>query len=238
MAATLPIGNHQGRYGPAVYGGAAMADNILFAATYDRFLAKTEERGLFERRGRLLSGARGRVLEIGAGTGLNLVHYPASGVSRVVVLEPDGAMRRRLMPRLATAGVSFELEPSGIDEAAFGDGSFDTIVSTMVLCSVPDLDSAARRIKRWLAPDGQLLFLEHVHALGWRGRAQQVAAPVWSLLAGGCHLDRDTLGALRRAGLFVTDCERFALPAGGPLLATCVQGVARPSLTPAEPALS
>lgn len=204
-----------------------MADHTLFAATYDRFLAKTEERGLFDRRRRLLAGARGRVLEIGAGTGLNLAHYPTSGMSSLVILEPDGAMRRRLMPRLATAGVSFELEPSGIDDAPFEDGSFDTIVSTLVLCSVPDLDSAARHIRRWLAPDGQLLFLEHVHALGWRGRVQQVATPLWSLLAGGCHLDRDTLAALRRAGLFVTDCERFALPAGGPLLATCVQGVAQ-----------
>jgi SAM-dependent methyltransferase len=210
-----------------------MADHPLFAATYDRFMARTEVRGLADRRRRLLAGARGRVLEIGAGTGLNIAQYPLSGVSRVVALEPDAAMRRRLMPRLASAGLSFEVVPAGIDEARFDDGEFDTIVSTLVLCTVPDVESAARQIRRWLAPEGQFLFLEHVHALGLWGHAQQAVTPVWSLAAGGCHLNRDTLGALRRADLFVTDCERFALPAGGPLLASCVQGIARTSVMPA-----
>jgi SAM-dependent methyltransferase len=210
------------------YGGAAMADHPLFVAVYERSLEKSEAAGLAERRERLLAGARGRVLEIGAGTGVNLGHYPASGVSGLVALEPDGAMRRRLLPRLASSGISFEVEQAGIDDARFEDGSFDTIVSTLVLCTVPDLDSAAHQIRRWLAPDGQLLFLEHVHSAGLRGRAQQVVNPLWRLLVGGCHLNRDTLAALRRAGLFVTDCERFPLPAGGPLLTSCVQGIARP----------
>jgi SAM-dependent methyltransferase len=218
-----------------VYGGAAMADHPLFAAVYERSLARTEAAGLGERRQRLLAGARGRVLEIGAGTGVNLGHYPASGLSELVALEPDGAMRRRLLPRLAASGLSYEVEQAGIDEAKFEDGSFDTIVATLVLCTVPNLDSAARQIRRWLAPDGQLLFLEHVHSPGWHGRAQQVANPLWSLFVGGCRLDRDTLAALRRADLFVTDCERFAFPRGGPLLASCVQGIARTSSVPAGP---
>ena len=207
-----------------------MADHPLLAATYDRFLARTEERGLAERRHRLLAGARGRVLEIGAGTGLNAGHYPAPAVTEVVALEPDGALRRRLLPRLAAAGVSYQVEAAGIDEAGFDDGSFDTIVSTLVLCTVPDIDSAVRRIRRWLAADGQLLFLEPVRAVGWWGRAQHAVTPVYSWLAGGCHLDRDTLAAMRGAGLFVTDCERFALPAAGPFFASCVQGVAQSSL--------
>jgi len=206
-----------------------MADHPLFAAVYERSLLRSEAAGLAERRDRLLAGASGRVLEIGAGTGVNLGHYPASGLSGLVALEPDGAMRRRLLPRLASSGISFEVEPEGIDQASFEDGSFDTIVSTLVLCTVPDADSAARQIRRWLAPDGHLLFLEHVHSPGLRGRAQQMVNPLWRLLVGGCRLNRDTLAALRRADLFVTDCERFALPAGGPLLATCVQGIARPA---------
>src|ERR1700674_5784285 len=130
-----------------------MADHPLFAATYDRCLAKTEGLGLAERRHRLLAGARGRVLEIGAGTGLNIAHYPASGVTELVALEPDGAMRRRLRPRLAGAGLPFRLEEAGIDEARLEDGSFDTIVSTLVLCTVPDVESAARQLRRWLAAD-------------------------------------------------------------------------------------
>jgi SAM-dependent methyltransferase len=147
-----------------------------------------------------------------------------------VALEPDGAMRRRLLPRLAAAGVSYQVEGAGIDEAGFDDGSFDTIVSTLALCTVPDIDSAVRRIRRWLAADGQLLFLEPVRAVGWWGCAQHAVTPLYSLLAGGCHPDRDTLAAMRGAGLFVTDCERFALPAGGPFFASCVQGVAQSSL--------
>ena len=85
-------------------------------------------------------------------------------MTEVVALEPDGALRRRLVPRLASAGVSSEVVGAGIDEAGFDDGSFDTIVSTLVLCTVPDIASAVRRIRRWLAADGQLLFLEPVRA--------------------------------------------------------------------------
>jgi SAM-dependent methyltransferase len=205
-----------------------MADHPLFAATYDRLSARAEEHGMAERRHRLLAGARGRVLEIGAGTGLNAAHYPSERIAELIALEPDGAMRRRLLPRLAGVGAPYRVEEAGIDEAQLADGSFDTIVSTMVLCTVPDVDRAARQIRRWLAPDGRLLFIEHVKGSGWRGTAQHLLTPLWSLAVAGCHLDRDSLAALRRADLFVTDCERFALPAGGPLLASCVQGVARP----------
>jgi SAM-dependent methyltransferase len=205
-----------------------MVDHPFCAATYDHFLARTEERGLAERRHRLLAGAGGRVLEIGAGTGLNIAHYPSDGISEVVALEPDGAMRRRLLPRLAGVGAPYRVEEAGIDQARLADGSFDTIVSTLVLCTVPDIDRAARQIRRWMAPSGRLLFLEHGRGPGWLGWAQTAVTPAWSLMAAGCHLNRDVLSALRRADLFVTDCERFALPGGGPLLASCVQGIAQP----------
>jgi SAM-dependent methyltransferase len=207
-----------------------MADHPLYAAVYDRMMAGSEARGLSDRRRTLLAGARGRVLEIGAGTGLNLTHYPPDTVSSVVVLEPDAAMRRRLLERIGsgTPPVAYEVHEAGIDDAIFPDGSFDTVVATLVLCTVPDQQRAVGAIRRWLAPDGRLLFLEHVRATGLTGRLQRAARPLWQHLAAGCQLDRDTLGMLRQAGLAVTDCERFAMPASSILMSSCVQGVARP----------
>jgi SAM-dependent methyltransferase len=212
-----------------------MADHRIFAAVYDRCLAASEAAGLADRRSRLLAQATGQVLEIGAGTGLNLPYYRPDAVSSVVALEPDGAMRRRLVGRRKDAPVVVRVEADGVDTADLPDGAFDTVVSTLVLCTVPDLSAAAARIRRWLAPGGRLLFLEHVRASGWWSKAQGAATPVWSMVAGGCHLNRDTLGALRGAGLLIADCERFALPAGGPLLRACVQGVAKPLAVPTMP---
>jgi SAM-dependent methyltransferase len=205
-----------------------MADHGLLAATYDRCLARSEAGGLGVRRRQLLGLARGRVLEIGAGIGLNLAHYPAGAVAGVLALEPDGARVRRLGPRAASAPVPCEVRQAGLDEAAFENGSFDTVVATLALCAAPDVEVAASRIRRWLASDGQLLFLEHVVGMGWRAGLRRAVTPLWALASGGCRLDRDTLGALRRAGLFVGECDRFPMPAGGTLLAECVQGVARP----------
>jgi SAM-dependent methyltransferase len=207
-----------------------MADHPVYAAVYDRLMAASEAKGLSDRRRTLLAAARGRVLEIGAGTGLNLAHYPSETVSSVVLLEPDSAMRRRLLARIGSgiSPVPFEVHEAGIDEATFDDGSFDTVVATLALCSVPDQQRAVAAVRRWLAPDGRLLFLEHVRATGLAGRLQRAAGPLWRHLAAGCHLDRDTLGVLRQADLAVTDCERFAMPASSILMGSCVQGVARP----------
>jgi SAM-dependent methyltransferase len=212
------------------YRDGAVSDHPLHAVAYDRCMARAEARGLRERRRQLLAAASGRVLDIGAGTGLNLEHYRPGAVSEVDILEPDGAMARRLRARAATAAVPCTVHNVGVEEAGFADHSFDTVVSTLVLCTVPDLDGTGRRLRRWLAEGGQLLFLEHVVGVGWRARLRRGVAPLWSLGAAGCRLDRDTIAALRHVGLFVGECERFALPAGGPLLSECMAGVARPAL--------
>jgi SAM-dependent methyltransferase len=207
-----------------------MADHPLFAAAYDHAMAFSEARGLAERRHRLLSQAEGRVLEIGAGTGLNLAHYPPGAVTSVVALEPDGAMRRRLQARIDAGGspVPCRVEGAEVGRAGYPAGSFDTVVCTFVLCTVPDPQATVAAIGRWLAPEGRLLFLEHVHGTGLTARLQWAAGPLWRRVAAGCHLDRDTLSVLRGADLIIGECERFAWPAGGPLLTSCVQGVARP----------
>ncbi len=195
-----------------------MADHPLHALLYDPVMGLVDRAGLARRRRRLLREARGRVLEVGAGTGRNLPLY--AGVDSVVALEPDGAMRRRLFDRLATVSVPVEVHEGGIDDSGLPDASFDTVVTTLVLCTVPDQDSALAEIRRLLKPQGRLLFLEHVRAPGAAGRLQEMATPLWSRLAAGCHLDRPTLEAMRRSGLAITDCERRGVLA---------QGLARPS---------
>jgi SAM-dependent methyltransferase len=208
-------------------------------AFYDWTLAATEARGLATRRRHLVGSARGRVLEIGAGTGLNLRHYRPERVASVLALEPDAAMRDRLAGRAQTLTVPFEVRPVAVEDADLPEAAFDTVVVTLSLCCVADPDAAAAAIATWLVPGGRLLFIEHVAGRGARRWAQRVATPLWSHLAGGCHLDRDTLATLRQAGLSVADCDRFALPAAGPLFGSCVQGVAwRPPVGEPDPALS
>jgi SAM-dependent methyltransferase len=208
-------------------------------AFYDWVLAATEARGLARRRHRLLASARGRVLEIGAGTGLNLRHYRPDRVSSVLALEPDPAMRSRLAGRAATLTVPLEVIGVPVEEADLPEGGFDTVVSTLTLCSVADPGAAAAAIARWLVPGGRLLFIEHVAARGVRGWAQRAAAPLWCRIACGCRLDRDTLTTLRQAGLSVSDCQRFALPAAGPLFKSSISGVAwRPPIGEPDPGMS
>ena len=133
-----------------------------FAATaYDPFLALGERRGLRERRRRLLMHARGTVLEIGAGTGLNLEHYP-SGLDALLLTEPSEPMARRLEARLRRSGRRGRVERAGAEALPVATGSVDTVVATLVLCTVPDPGAALAEIRRVLRPDGRLLFIEHV----------------------------------------------------------------------------
>lgn len=163
--------------------------------------------GMGERRRRLVAEARGQVVEVGGGTGRNIPYY--RDVDRVVVLEPDGAMRRRLLERVSSAAVPVEVHESGIEDSGLPDGFADTVVASLVLCTVPSPAAALAEIRRLLKPDGRLLFLEHVQATGTRGRLQSAITPLWSRSFGaGCHLDRSTLDDIRTAGFAITDCHR------------------------------
>jgi len=149
-------------------------------------------------------------------------------------LDPHGRWRRLLPPRepegsRAAQGRVFEIEPGcEADLDAVDDASVDTVVSTFALCRVVDLHGTLAGVRRALAQGGVLLFLEHVGATGRRQRAQRVLTPAWQRLAPGCHLDRDLPGAIRAAGIAITDIERFPLPWGGPLMVKGVRGAARP----------
>ncbi len=208
-----------------------MGDRAVFAAAYEWLAGQADRAGLGERRRRLLAGAKGKLLDLGAGTGANLPHYPPA-VDEVVLLEPDGAMRRRLQRRLEASPVTATVNAASLEEADLPDGSFDTVVCTLVLCTVTDPEAALQRIRRLLAPGGVLLFLEHVRARGWRGHLQRAVTPAWQRVAGGCHLDRDVPAAIRASGLVVTDMERFRLPWVGRLV-PAVQGRAQARTAPA-----
>jgi len=183
------------------------ASHPVHAFLYDPLMGVVDRMGMAEKRRRLVADARGQVVEVGGGTGRNLPYY--RDVDRVVVLEPDGAMRRRMLERVTSAAVPVEVHESGIDDSRLPDEFADTVVSSLVLCTVPSQATALAEIRRLLKPEGRLLFLEHVAAPGLRGRLQGVATPLWSrTLGAGCRLDRPTLDAIRHAGFAITDCHR------------------------------
>ncbi len=177
-----------------------------------------------ERRSRLLSDARGDVLEIGGGTGANLPHYHDAG--RVVITEPDPFMREKLWPKLDQAQVPIEVSDAGAQRLPFADDSFDVVVSTLVLCTVPDQREALAEVRRVLRPGGRLLFIEHVRGSDGIARWQDRILPLWRRLCAGCHPNRDTLASIRSAGFEVRDLERFVPPVPLAGIAPHVQGVA------------
>ncbi|HJQ28045.1 MAG TPA: methyltransferase domain-containing protein [Rubrobacter sp.] len=196
----------------------------LFAALYGPLGFCIERSWMGERRPRLLKGARGAVLEIGGGTGANLPHY--RDVDRLTIAEPDPSMRKRLGPKLEAARVPVEVSAAGAENLPFHDGSFDTVVSTLVLCTVPDQESALREISRVLRPGGRLLFIEHVRATGAAARWQDRIEPVWERIFGGCHPNRDTVAAIEEAGFEIESFESFYPPVPLSGLIPHVQGSA------------
>lgn len=199
-----------------------------FSAAYDRGFKGAEDAGLREMRHELLARARGRVLELGAGTGLNLEHYP-EGIESLTMVEPDPHMTKQLRDKLARSGRSSEVsvvEAPG-EALPFADDSFDSAVVTLVLCTVPDPETTLAEIKRVLAPGGHLLFLEHVRAhdpglAKWQDRLE---GP-WRFLADGCYCNRDTVAAIGAAGFELGEVENGELPKLPPLIRPLVQGSA------------
>jgi ubiquinone/menaquinone biosynthesis C-methylase UbiE len=196
----------------------------IFAALYDPVGASAERRWMGGRRRRLLAGARGAVLEIGGGTGANLAHY--RDVDRVTIAEPDPFMRNRIDPKLEDARVPVEVSAAGAEALPFPDGSFDTVVSTLVLCTVPDQEAALDEVRRVLRPGGRLLFIEHVRAAGSAARWQDRLEPLWRRLLGGCHPNRDTVAAIEEAGFEIETFESFYPPDPLSVLTPHVQGSA------------
>jgi ubiquinone/menaquinone biosynthesis C-methylase UbiE len=161
---------------------------------------------LGERRAELLSNADGEVLEVGAGTGHNLEYYPRHLV-RLVLSEPDPFMRQRLAVKTAAMNWSrAEVLDASLEGLPLPAATFDTVVATLVLCSVPRLEQALGEIRRVLRPEGKFLFLEHVAAEDRPGRLkwQQRIEPIWKRISGNCHLARRTAAAIEAAGFTIT----------------------------------
>ncbi len=186
----------------------------VFAWAYDRLAAPQERAGMADHRREQLAAASGRVVEIGAGTGLNFRHYPPA-VTEVLATEPDPYMLRRARVAARTAPVPVEVLRAPAERLPFGDGEFDAAVSTLVLCSVRDPALALAEIRRVLKPEGALLFFEHVRSENpsharWQDRLERP----WGWVAAGCHPNRDTVAAVERAGFRITSLRRF--PFGPP----------------------
>lgn len=202
--------------------------NRLSAALYDRFaMQPSQEAGLADARRDLLADARGDVLEIGAGTGLNLEAYPATGITRLVLAEPHPAMRRRLQPRLGDAPVVPEVVDATAERLPFDDATFDTVTGTLVLCEVEDPAAATREIARVLKPGGRFLFLEHVRSDDpGLARRQDRWAPAWKAFAGGCVCNRDTLATITASGLDIERVRHGSLPKAMKLMKPTITGAA------------
>jgi len=191
---------------------------------YDALNGGLDRAGFVERREQLVATLEGDVLEIGAGTGLNIPHYRQA--RRVVALEPDLAYTRRLRERAAESSVPVEIVEGAAEALPFPDSSFDHVVATLALCSVSDLGLSLAEILRVLRPGGSLEFLEHVRGEGGVARWQDRLTPIQRRVADGCRLNRDTAKEIEAAGLRVERIERFRLPAGHPLVRPAIQGSA------------
>jgi ubiquinone/menaquinone biosynthesis C-methylase UbiE len=187
----------------------SIPDSAFSAKVYDRFLWLGERRGMRARRRRLLSQARGRVLEIGAGTGLNLAQYPET-IDELILAEPAAEMAKRIDSSRFSGGAPVSVVRAAAEQLPFADDQFDTVISTMVLCTVADPQRALAEASRVLRPGGQLLFCEHVEADSPRLRRWQhrLATP-WALWADGCRCDRPTLETIG-AAMRIESVERDA----------------------------
>ena len=185
----------------------------VFARYYAKVSPGMDAEGMAGYRQRALAGLTGSVIEIGAGNGLNFPHYPP-GVTRVLAVEPAPYLRSIAAQKAGNPGGVVEVQDGVAEHLPAADGAFDAAVATLVLCSVADQRAALREIHRVVRPGGQFRFIEHVRAEapGLRRVQRMLDATVWPLLCGGCHVNRDTLGAIAGAGFTVTQSEAFRFP--------------------------
>jgi ubiquinone/menaquinone biosynthesis C-methylase UbiE len=197
----------------------------LFARVYGR-VGQLMDAEIGDHRRRLLAGLAGRVLEVGAGNGLNFPHYPAS-VTEVLAIEPEPYLRRLALAAARQAPVPIRVVDGTAEALPAHDATVDAVVASLVLCTVTDLNQALAEARRVLHPGGTLRFYEHVRAEDPRlARWQDRLERPWGWLVGGCHPNRDTVAAVTAAGLRVVQLDRFDLQAMPPLARPHVLGVA------------
>lgn len=207
-------------------GLVALWGRRVMPLVYDPFVMIGERAGMSALRSRQVAAAEGCVLELGAGTGLNLRHYPPA-VRRLVLSEPEPGMAARLRRRSARSSAAVEVVQASAEQLPFEDGAFDTVVCTLVLCTVPDPAKALTEARRVLSDGGRLLFLEHVRAdsrslARWQDRLE----PAWRAFACGCRCNQDTLAIFERLSFRVRRAERARWRAMPPIVRPLVLGEA------------
>lgn len=201
----------------------------VFAAGYDRVMAAPEKATLRGHRSALLARVHGSVLEIGGGTGANLPFY-GRGVDELVITEPEEPMARRLEAKVVTYHLPVQVARAWAERLPFEDGSFDHVVSTLVLCTVDDPAAALAEVRRVLRPGGRLVFLEHVRSddpalARWQDRLHGVQVRVGH----GCHCNRATLANIEAAGLTVVEVANDRLHKAPPIVRPLIVGIAEKS---------
>jgi SAM-dependent methyltransferase len=211
--------------------GGSFRPDPRFAQAYIRVAPEADARGGSSHRRELLAGLAGVVCEVGAGSGLNFAHYPAT-VTRVVAVEPEPLLREHSGPAAAAAPVPIEVVAGTADALPVAEAGCDAVVLSLVMCTLPDLVGTLTEVRRVLRRGGQVRFYEHVRS---RHRvvaaAEDVITPVWARFAGGCHLNRDPVASLEAAGFDVVDLHRFGFSGarGVPPTAHVVGRAVRPA---------
>lgn len=174
---------------------------------------------VMEQRAALIPRARGKVLEVGAGSGLNFRYYDASQVDSIHALDPSEGMNKLAQQRAASIRIPVQTVALGAETIQADNASYDCVVSTFTLCTIPDAVAALKEMRRVLKPGGELLFCEHGRAPDASvHRWQQRLTPLWKPLAGGCHLNRDVPAMLRDGGFRLGDLEQQYLPGPKPMM--------------------
>jgi len=199
----------------------------VFARLYAMSSPAVERKGAAAHRTEMLEGIAGRVIELGAGNGLNFAHYPAA-VTEVLAVEPEPYLRERAIAEAARTAVPITLVAGLADALPAEDGAFDAAVASLVLCTVPDQAAALAELRRVVRPGGALHFYEHVVGTGRLATAQGWLdrSGIWPRIGGGCHSARDTAAAIAASGFAIERARRFDFPIG-PVPIPHVIGVAR-----------
>lgn len=177
-------------------------------STYDNFMSIFEKGQLGEMRAHLMKSAYGHVLEIGSGTGVNLAYYDYEQITDIVL--SDKATNPVLVRRSASLNVAYQIQAFDVNSIPYEDNHFDTIVVTLVFCSVVDVQKGLSEIKRVLKDNGQVIFIEHVLPEGKSLKTVfDILTPIWKHIASGCHLNREFIKSLESEGFKVTEMARF-----------------------------
>lgn len=180
----------------------------FFQTCYDYFMAPLERKKFKAVRQGLIAKANGLVLEVGSGTGINFPLY--RDVEKVIAIEPAGRMREQSFLKIQKAAVPIEVIDASAEDLPFPDEYFDSVVATLVFCTIPNPERALKEIKRVCKSDSSVLFFEHVRLHDpILGKLQDALTPVWSRLCDGCHLNRDTVSLIEKAGFRINQVDTF-----------------------------